>query len=182
MKPDTTQPIYWTKLVHEEWSLFIAATIKGLLFVGSLHKPFDEMADWIKRRFPAAELIEDAAMLEPYTKEITEYMQGQRTHFSIPCDYQGTPFQLAVWDALCQIPYGQTQSYSDIASTIQKPAAVRAVGTAIGANPVLITVPCHRVIGKNGALTGYRGGLDMKTRLLQLEKGDLQANRSNQHV
>jgi methylated-DNA-[protein]-cysteine S-methyltransferase len=74
-----------------------------------------------------------------------------------------------VWNALCEIPYGQTQSYSDIANYIAKPASVRAVGTAIGANPVLISVPCHRVIGKNGSLTGYRGGLDMKTKLLQLE-------------
>ena len=73
-------------------------------------------------------------------------------------DYKGTSFQMAVWNALCQIPYGQTFTYSDIANQIGKPAAVRAVGAAIGANPLLITVPCHRVIGKSGALTGYRGG------------------------
>ncbi|MBA2875441.1 O-6-methylguanine DNA methyltransferase [Anoxybacillus caldiproteolyticus] len=71
---------------------------------------------------------------------------------------------------MCEIPHGQTQSYSEIANHIQKPASVRAVGTAIGANPVLIVVPCHRVIGKNGTLTGYRGGLEMKKRLLQLER------------
>ncbi|MGG1663511.1 methylated-DNA--[protein]-cysteine S-methyltransferase [Brevibacillus sp. NRS-1366] len=182
MRANTNQPIYWTKLVYEDWSLFIAATIKGLCYIGSLHKPFEELTDWARNRFPNSTLIEDSTVLQPYTAEIIEYIQGKRTQFSIPFDYQGTPFQVAVWDALCQIPYGQTTSYSDIAASIQKPAAVRAVGTAIGANPVLITVPCHRVIGKNGSLTGYRGGLEMKTKLLQLEKRGTLAEGSKQHA
>jgi methylated-DNA-[protein]-cysteine S-methyltransferase len=101
---------------------------------------------------------------------LTQYLQGKRKDFSLPFDYHGTTFQLAVWNALCKIPYGKTQSYSDFANYIQKPVSVRAVGTAIGANPILISVPCHRVIGKNGSLTGYRGGLEMKTKLLQLEQ------------
>ncbi len=92
-----------------------------------------------------------------------------RKNFTIPFDFHGTTFQLDVWKALSEIPYGQTKSYSEIANQIQKPRAVRAVGSAIGANPILITVPCHRVIGKNGALTGYRGGMEMKTKLLKLE-------------
>ena len=98
------------------------------------------------------------------------YLEGKRKIFTVPFDFNGTAFQLAVWNALCEIPYGQTKSYSDIANYINKPAAVRAVGAAIGANPVLITVPCHRVVGKNGSLTGYRGGLEMKTQLLDLER------------
>ena len=85
-------------------------------------------------------------------------------------DLHGTPFQMAVWEALRKIPFGVTVSYTDIAERIGKPSSVRAVGTAIGANPVLITVPCHRVIAKSGKLTGYRGGLDMKEQLLGLEK------------
>ena len=97
-------------------------------------------------------------------------MKGKEQTFTVSFDYKGTAFQLAVWNALCEIPYGQTTSYSDIANSINKPTAVRAVGAAIGANPVLITVPCHRVVGKNGSLTGYRGGLEMKTQLLDLEK------------
>ncbi len=95
--------------------------------------------------------------------------QNMRKNFTIPFDFHGTTFQLDVWKALSEIPYGQTKSYSEIANQIQKPRAVRAVGSAIGANPILITVPCHRVIGKNGALTGYRGGMEMKTKLLKLE-------------
>lgn len=169
MRTNKSQTIFWTKLVTGEWSLFLAATTKGLCYVGSLNKPFDELVAWTNKHFPNCTLVEDAAALEPYTTQITEYIEGSRKQFTMPFDYQGTPFQLAVWDALCEIPYGETKSYSDIAQQIQKPAAVRAVGTAIGANPVLITVPCHRVIGKNGALTGYRGGLEMKTKLLELE-------------
>jgi len=114
--------------------------------------------------------VENDEMLAPYVVEITQYLEGKRKTFTVPFEYVGTPFQQAVWDALCEIPYGQTKSYSDIANAINKPAAVRAVGAAIGANPVLLTVPCHRVTGKNGFLTGYRGGLEMKTLLLDLEK------------
>ncbi|OMD40491.1 methylated-DNA--[protein]-cysteine S-methyltransferase [Paenibacillus odorifer] len=165
--------IYWTLLAYKEWSFYIAASVKGLSYVGSQQKPFEEMSDWISRRFPGSELVQDDEKMVPFVQELIEYLQGERQAFSIPFDYRGTPFQLAVWKALCEIPYGQTWSYSDIATYIQKPAAVRAVGTAIGANPILITVPCHRVIGKNGTLTGYRGGLEMKTRLLHLESGKL---------
>ncbi|RXZ77651.1 methylated-DNA--[protein]-cysteine S-methyltransferase [Paenibacillaceae bacterium] len=95
---------------------------------------------------------------------------------------RGTPFQKAVWKALCEIPYGQTRSYSDIAHQIQKSAAVRAVGTAIGTNPILITVTCHRVIGKNGSLTGYRGGMEMKMILLELERNVSSNGKEVQHV
>ncbi|MFD0677266.1 MULTISPECIES: methylated-DNA--[protein]-cysteine S-methyltransferase [unclassified Paenibacillus] len=170
METKTNPVIYWTLLVHESWSLYMAATSRGLCYVGSLNKPFQELSDWAKRRFPGSILTQDDERLQLYTAELVEYLEGTRSAFTVPFDFHGTSFQLAVWDALCKIPYGQTQTYSDIADLIQKPSAVRAVGTAIGANPVLITVPCHRVIGKDGSLTGYRGGLDMKTQLLQLER------------
>src|SRR5690606_30640320 len=93
-----------------------------------------------------------------------------RTSFTMPMDPRGTPFQLKVWEALGRIPYGETRSYTDISEQIGKPSAVRAVGTAIGANPLLIAVPCHRVVAKDGSLTGYRGGLEMKAKLLQFEE------------
>ncbi|KOP67940.1 cysteine methyltransferase [Bacillus sp. FJAT-18019] len=162
--------ISWTLLHHDQWNVYIAASEHGLCYVGSQNKPFDELADWVKAKYPASELVQDDAKLQPFAAELVEYFQGVRTRFEMAMDYKGTAFQNAVWNALCQIPYGQTLTYSDIANQIGKPAAVRAVGTAIGANPLLITVPCHRVIGKSGALTGYRGGLDMKTRLLDLER------------
>jgi methylated-DNA-[protein]-cysteine S-methyltransferase len=170
MNHKSTQPIYWSLLELETWSLYMAATAKGLCYVGSLNKPFEEMENWVAKRFPGAPLLQNDAIIQPYKTEVMEYLQGKLEHFSIPFDYHGTDFQLAVWNALCQIPYGETKTYSDIAHFIQKPSAVRAVGTAIGANPILISVPCHRVIGKNGSLTGYRGGLEMKTRLLEIER------------
>lgn len=169
MESKKNPAIYWTLFVHEDWNIYIAATTKGLCFVGSHNKPFEELAGWAGRRFPDSVLVQDDEKLQPYAIQLSEYFYGKRKNFTLPYDYHGTSFQLAVWNALCEIPYGQTQSYSNIANYIQKPASVRAVGAAIGANPVLITVPCHRVIGKNGSLTGYRGGLDMKTKLLQLE-------------
>lgn len=162
--------IYWSLLMYKDWKLYIAATSKGLCYVGSQYKSFEELSEWAYKRFPESPLVEDSEKLEIYAGEIMEYFEGERKIFSIPLDYNGTAFQLAVWNALCEIPYGQTNSYSDIAKSINKSAAVRAVGTAIGANPILITVPCHRVVGKNGSLTGYRGGLEMKTKLLELER------------
>ncbi|MDN4617896.1 methylated-DNA--[protein]-cysteine S-methyltransferase [Paenibacillus sp. PsM32] len=168
---DLAQPtIYWTQINHHLWQFYIAASSNGLCYVGSQGQPFAEMETWIHTRRSGSVLVEDKQKLEPYTEQLIQYLQGERQQFTITHDFQGTPFQLQVWQALLQIPYGQTWSYSDIAQHIGRPAAVRAVGAAIGANPFLITIPCHRVIGKGGALTGYRGGLDMKTTLLDLEK------------
>lgn len=161
--------LYWSLLKYKDWKFYIASTSKGLVFVGSQNKPFEELSEWAMKRFPGSYLVEDGEKLEPYAVELIQYIEGKRQTFTVPFNYNGTPFQIAVWNALCEIPYGETKSYSDIANAINKPAAVRAVGAAIGANPVLITVPCHRVVGKNGALTGYRGGLEMKTKLLDLE-------------
>jgi methylated-DNA-[protein]-cysteine S-methyltransferase len=170
MESKNKATIYWTMLSHNDWNMYMAATSKGLCFVGSQNMPFEELSAWAEKRFPGSPLVEDGEKLQPYAIELIEYLEGKRKSFTIPFDYNGTPFQLAVWDALCEIPYGETKAYSDIADYIKKPAAVRAVGAAIGANPVLITVPCHRVVGKNGKLTGYRGGLEMKTQLLDVER------------
>jgi methylated-DNA-[protein]-cysteine S-methyltransferase len=170
MQLNTDPEIQWTLLSYKEWNIYIAAASKGLCFIGSQNQSFDELSRWVESRFPGSGLTRNDEILKPYKAELIEYLQGRRTHFTISVDFRGTPFQISVWDALCEIPYGQTRSYSDIADHIRKPNSVRAVGAAIGANPLLITVPCHRVIGKNGALTGYRGGLEMKARLLELEK------------
>jgi methylated-DNA-[protein]-cysteine S-methyltransferase len=181
MRNKTNSQIYWTLLTHKDWNMHIAATSKGLCYVGSQNQPFEELAEWSNSQFSDSNLIRDDEKLQTYAVELIEYLQGTRKSFTVPYDFHGTPFQLAVWNALRDIPYGQTKSYSEIAHQIQKSTAVRAVGTAIGANPVLITVPCHRVIGKNGALTGYRGGLDMKTKLLQLERDGALNEGGSQH-
>lgn len=102
--------------------------------------------------------------------ELGQYFGGQRTTFSVPLDTSGTKFQLAVWHALREIPFGQTVSYGSIARGIGRPRAAHAVGGAVGRNPVAIIVPCHRVLGADGALTGYAGGLERKKWLLEHER------------
>ena len=101
--------------------------------------------------------------------QLTENFAGQRQAFSLPLNAGGTIFQNEVWSALTDIPFGELRSYSDIACAIGRPKAVRAVGAANGRNPLPIIVPCHRVIGSNGSLTGFAGGIPLKTKLLQLE-------------
>lgn len=103
--------------------------------------------------------------------ELDEFFAGTRTEFTVSLDLRGTDFQRAVWESLTDIPFGQTVSYAEQADRLGKPTAVRAVASANGKNPVSIIVPCHRVIGSNGTLTGYAGGLEAKRRLLDLESG-----------
>ena len=105
--------------------------------------------------------------------QLEAYFAGELTDFDLPLEPRGTDFQLATWEALLEIPYGETISYAELARRIGKPAAVRAVGAANGANPLPIVIPCHRVIGSDGRLVGYGGGLEIKRFLLALEQGTL---------
>jgi O-6-methylguanine DNA methyltransferase len=109
------------------------------------------------------------AKAAPFAAQLAEYFAGQRREFTFPLDLRGTPFQLACWRALLAIPYGETRTYADIARSVRKPQAFRAVGMANNRNPIAIVVPCHRVIASDGTLCGYGGGLDVKRRLLELE-------------
>ena len=108
-------------------------------------------------------------LLEEAGRQITEYLAGRRRAFDFPMAPEGTDFERLVWKALLGIPYGETRTYRQIAEEIGRPQASRAVGRANGANPMSIVIPCHRVVGTNGRLTGYAGGLETKRRLLQLE-------------
>lgn len=119
---------------------------------------------------PQKALLQTTELLSMATIQLDEYFQGKRTTFSLPFKLTGTPFQLAVWKELQNIPYGQTTSYKEIAQKINKPKACRAVGMANNKNPLPIIIPCHRVIGSNGKLIGYAGGLKLKNYLLELEK------------
>ena len=103
------------------------------------------------------------------TEQLGAYFAGRLRQFSVPLDMRGTSFQRRVWELLCDIPYGETRSYGQIAHALGRPNSARPVGQAIGRNPVAIIVPCHRVIGSNGKLTGYGGGLHKKQALLELE-------------
>lgn len=113
--------------------------------------------------------VESAEKTAPYARQMNEYFSGRRRSFDLPLDLRGTDFQRRCWQKLLKIPYGETRSYADIARAIGNPAAVRAVGLANGQNPIAIIVPCHRVIGSDGSLTGYGGGLETKRKLLELE-------------
>jgi methylated-DNA-[protein]-cysteine S-methyltransferase len=160
--------IVQTRVPSPLGTIAIAATDKGLTglwFVeGQRYLPteLNGPATW----------PEDAAhpVLKQVSQQLNEYFAGQRNHFDVPLDLGcGTAFQQSVWQALLAIAQGETVSYGEVSRRIGKPAAVRAVGGAVGRNPVSIIVPCHRVMGSNGALTGYAGGLARKTALLRLE-------------
>lgn len=137
-----------------------ARGIAGIWFVGQRHGP--DASRW--REDPTHPLLRRAAA------QLDEYFAGRRTSFDLPLDLlAGTAFQQSVWRALLEIPAGATTSYGELGKRIGKPDASRAVGAAVGRNPVSIVVPCHRVVGHGGALTGYAGGLDRKSALLKLE-------------
>ena len=121
------------------------------------------------RREPESDWTHNEGPFAEAARQLTEYFAGERHDFDLPLRLNGTEFQLLVLDELRRIPYGETTSYGDIAKRIGRPKAVRAVGAANGRNPIPIIVPCHRVIGSGGALTGFGGGLDTKKALLQLE-------------
>jgi methylated-DNA-[protein]-cysteine S-methyltransferase len=122
-----------------------------------------------RRRKPDPSWQRDPAFFRALAKQLGEYFRRERRTFDLPLAPRGTPFQLATWRALATIPYGETISYAELAQRVGRPAASRAVGAANGANPLPIVVPCHRVIGKDGSLTGFGGGLDNKRALLDLE-------------
>jgi O-6-methylguanine DNA methyltransferase len=150
--------VEWTELIIlDDLKLCLVASKLGLQSVRV--QPLGQEGD----RNDSNELLSQAA------NELRDYFMGKLRVFYVPLDMQGTDFQLSVWNCLRKIPYGETRSYAQIAEEIGKPKAVRAVGAANGSNPIPIIVPCHRVIGSSGKLTGYGGGLPLKKRLLELE-------------
>ncbi|MDC3413631.1 methylated-DNA--[protein]-cysteine S-methyltransferase [Aquibacillus sp. 3ASR75-11] len=164
--------LYYDELETPVGTMTMIRTDEGLcrLDFGSLRDLSSALIPWKKRYFLFGEFKQDPERLEPINTQLREYFDQQRKTFSIPFDLYGTPFQQRVWNVLfSHIPYGETQSYKDVAHKIQSPKAVRAVGGAINKNPIAIIVPCHRVIGSNGSLVGYNGGLNKKEYLLKLE-------------
>lgn len=145
--------------------LLIAATDAGICGIYfEEHKHFKGKDGWLKKpTHVVAQHLQKAAM------QLDEYFAGQRTEFDVALDMTGTEFQRGVWTALTVIPFGQSVSYAQHAQVLGNPKALRAVGSAIGKNPVSIIVPCHRVIGSSGAVTGYAGGVERKRFLLELE-------------
>lgn len=155
----------WTVRPSPLGDLLLSTTAGALS--GLWVTPHDRVQRSGWRRDDAHPLLEEAG------RQLDAYFAGERQHFDLPVRAPGTPFQQLVWAALCEIPYGTTTSYGQLAHRIGRPGASRAVGLANGRNPVSVVVPCHRVIGANGTLTGYGGGLDRKRLLLGLESATL---------
>jgi O-6-methylguanine DNA methyltransferase len=148
----------------------LASTAAGLAYVELPSASGRGMRGWLRRCLPDARVVEGFAPNRSAAQQVLEYLEGKRTEFELEIDPRGTDFQLQVWAALREIPYGETRSYAQVARNIGHPRAVRAVGTANGANPLSLVVPCHRVIASGGKLGGYGGGLDLKRRLLAMER------------
>jgi O-6-methylguanine DNA methyltransferase len=149
----------------------VIASEAGVCWLGTPLGDLEDGLRWTRRWLQFSHLVEGehCAPLQVAADELRRYFSGERLAFSCPLDLHGTPFQLQVWHALAAIPYGETRSYAQIAECIARPSACRAVGAANGANPISVILPCHRVIGSSGLLTGYGGGLPTKAWLLQLE-------------
>jgi methylated-DNA-[protein]-cysteine S-methyltransferase len=154
--------INYTDIASPVGKLLVAATDRGLCGIYfEQHRHFKGKDGW--RRDPAHAVVREAV------RQLEEYFAGKRDSFDVPLDLHGTPFQQEVWQQLLRIPYGTTVSYGEHARAVGRPKAARAVGAAIGRNPVSIIVPCHRVVGSTGSLTDYAGGLERKRTLLELE-------------
>jgi AraC family transcriptional regulator of adaptative response/methylated-DNA-[protein]-cysteine methyltransferase len=159
--------------------MLIAATGKGICAIRFGDAP-EEMARDLRAEFPLAELAEDAAPLLDWVAALNEHLAGERCELRLPLDIEATLFQRRVWEILQRIPYGETRTYAEIAQLAGNPKAVRAVGSACGANPVAVAIPCHRALRSDGSLGGYRWGLSRKVQLLETEKTskDSRAKRS----
>jgi methylated-DNA-[protein]-cysteine S-methyltransferase len=152
---------YWHEIDSPVGPLLLAGTPHALTGVNFQAGPCPQR--------PAKEWCHEAAAFVRVQTQLMEYFCGARRTFELPLAPEGTPFQLRVWRALCMIPYGETLSYGELARRLGRPNGARAVGLANGANPLPIVVPCHRVIGSDGTLTGFGGGLHIKRSLLALE-------------
>lgn len=156
--------LYTTTATIGEEEYIFAATDKGLAY-------FDLVAnnEDLAKFFKGYDVFVDDQKVAMYVQPLKDYFTQTGTTFSFPVDLIGTDFQKQVWQEIHKIPYGTTTTYSALAEKIGRPTAVRAVANAVGRNPLLIVVPCHRVLGKDGSLTGFRGGLPLKRRLLAIE-------------
>ncbi|GIU31207.1 methylated-DNA--[protein]-cysteine S-methyltransferase [Shewanella schlegeliana] len=175
LKPKALQPIAKLNFVSEIGELSLCANESGLSHLNIIPQSGDE---WLSREVSDAAILtaDDNLALDTANRhllqarrELEEYFNGLRRQFEVKLAPNGTEFQRQVWQALSELDYGVSCSYAQIAERINRPKAVRAVGTANGANPIAIIVPCHRVIGKNGTLTGYAFGIMLKQKLLKLE-------------
>jgi len=163
-----TEALHRSTLESPLGPIDLISTSRGLAAIG-----FGEGRDgperlerWVRRTFPGARILPGVEGHEEAARQIEEYFDGRRRVFDLTLDLRGSPFQKAVWAHVERVPYGRTASYSEIALLVGRPKAFRAVGAANGANPIPLVIPCHRIVGASGSLTGYGGGLSCKRWLL----------------
>jgi methylated-DNA-[protein]-cysteine S-methyltransferase len=161
--------LYSRRLQTEIGELLVAVSEQGVCRIGFPVELSGRWISWFQRHYGALPVPRDHPLLRQATEQLEEYFEGGRRDFDLLLALKGTPFQLKVWEELRKIPYGGTVSYGEIARRIDCPRGCQAVGAAVGQNPVPIMVPCHRVVGFDGALVGFGGGLQLKERLLELE-------------
>jgi methylated-DNA-[protein]-cysteine S-methyltransferase len=163
--------VVWDAVEINGITYHVAKSSKGLVAMSLGGEDEASFAKSVHKRVPDAELVHDPAALAVEFQQVREYFAGERHTFDVALDVRGTAFQEAVWAAMCDIPYGETRSYLDIARTIGNEKSVRAVGGACGANSIPLIIPCHRVVGKSGAMTGFSaaGGIQTKEHLLRFE-------------
>ena len=149
--------------------LYVAATERGLCAVGLADDAAEALAD-LAAEFPKAMRVPDQQGLAPALAAILAHLEGRSPHLDLPLDIRATAFQHQVWEALRAIPHGETRSYSEIAASLGRPEAVRAVARACATNPAALVIPCHRAVRQDGTLAGYRWGIDRKRRLLAQER------------
>ncbi len=154
------ETFYYSRMNSPVGALLIVASHRGLVRL-----EFDRDTEQVP-----ANAVSSEEKTAPYVREMEEYFRGERQRFDFALDLRGTDFQKRCWQALLEIPYGETRSYADIARAVGNPRGFRAVGMANNRNPIAIVVPCHRVLASDGTLCGYGSGLDVKEKLLQLEK------------
>ncbi len=163
------ETIWWSELQSDLGTFGVASSDKGVLTM-LLPKENVDHETIIHKLAPGAVIVADDGHNAEPLRQLAEYLAGDRREWDLALDMRGTPFQVAVWQAVYEVSYGETVSYGEIARRIGNPKSVRAVGAANGANPLPPVVPCHRIIGSNGKLTGYGGGLPLKQKLLDLEQ------------
>jgi O-6-methylguanine DNA methyltransferase len=161
--------IAYARLESQIGTVWVASTTTGLCKITLGNDRSGAFHSWLSKQGRPARSREEPRAMDAALSQLREYFAGTRRTFELPLDAQGTTFQRTVWSQVSRIPYGSTATYGDIAQLVGKPRASRAVGGAVGANPLPIVIPCHRVIGSGGELTGFGSGLGIKEALLRLE-------------
>ena len=165
-------------LVHDRFATTIGQVTvvksdRGVCTIGLPGSTLSQAKDWAARHFPGESWTRAPGQFEEERQEIQAYSQGLGRQFTFPLDHRNTPFSLRVLEAVTRVPFGRTETYQSIARQVGRSGAARAVGRAVATNPLPLVIPCHRIVGSDGSLTGYGGGLELKRALLQMESSQL---------